>query len=184
MAIPDVHEPRPRFLATAEFEEASAISTWTPISSKLALSRTVEVLAAVGQSIFVIDGKEVSEIELNAGVMVEMAVSPNGKLVALFSAEGTLMVYSFDFQQKLLEFPTKSRVKPTRIAWCGHDSVMVLWNDILLMMGPFGDWIKYSYEQTPYLFTESDGVRIVSQNKYEFLQRVPGNLKIPCEVRL
>lgn len=76
---------------------------------------------------------------------MDMAIAPNGKLVALYTEEGTLSVHSADFHQKLLEFPTRSSVKPTQLAWCGNDSVLVLWEEILLMMGPYGEWAKFVF---------------------------------------
>lgn len=44
------------------------------------------------------------------------------------------------------------------------------------MVGPFGDWIKYSYDDSIYLIPEVDGVRVISSDKCEFLQKVPSNV--------
>jgi hypothetical protein len=44
------------------------------------------------------------------------------------------------------------------------------------MVGPFGDWIKYSYDDAIYLVPEIDGVRVISCDKCEFLQKVPSML--------
>ncbi|KAJ3345483.1 hypothetical protein HDU83_004048 [Entophlyctis luteolus] len=35
---------------------------------------------------------------------------------------------------------------PLQIAWCGNDSVVLHWEDIVLVVGPFGDFIKYSVD--------------------------------------
>jgi len=43
----------------------------------------------------------------------------------------------------------------------------------LLMVGPHGDWVKYSYRSPLVLVPECDGVRIISNEKCEFLHRVP-----------
>lgn len=51
---------------------------------------------------------------------------------------------------------------------------MLYWDKIVLMVGPFGDWIKFSYEGPIFLISEVDGVRIMSADKCEMLQRVPG----------
>jgi hypothetical protein len=61
-----------------------------------------------------------------------------------------------------------------QMVWCGTDSVVLYWDKILLMVGPYGDWIKYTYEEPIYLIPECDGVRIISNQKCEFLQKVPG----------
>lgn len=47
------------------------------------------------------------------------------------------------------------------------------WEKLVLMVGPFGDWIKFSYEDAIYLISEIDGVRVIGTEKCEFLQKVP-----------
>lgn len=34
--------------------------------------------------------------------------------------------------------------------WCGTDSIVLYWEQLklLLMVGPYGDWIKYPYEDS------------------------------------
>jgi hypothetical protein len=45
----------------------------------------------------------------------------------------------------------------------------------LLMVGPNGHWIKYSYAEPGLsLLPDPDGLRIFSATKCEFLQEVPG----------
>ncbi|CAG8549141.1 13771_t:CDS:2, partial [Cetraspora pellucida] len=55
---------------------------------------------------------------------------------------------------------------------CGTDSVVLYWDQLLLMVGPYGDWIRYPYDSI-FLIPEIDGVRIISSDKCEFLQKVP-----------
>ena len=106
-----------------------------------------------------------------------------------------LWVCSTDFQKNLTEFDPMTAKPPTQVSyalltlfeshgrwqlvWCGVDSVMLYWNisqdkdKLLLMVGPKGDWVKYSYRNPLVLISECDGVRIVSNDKCEFLHRVP-----------
>ena len=44
------------------------------------------------------------------------------------------------------------------------------------MVGPFGDWVKYSLEEGTHLVTECDGVRLLSAGCHELLRRVPDAL--------
>lgn len=53
------------------------------------------------------------------------------------------------------------------------DSVVVNWSGLVLMIGPFGDWIKLSYDTPIIMISEIDGVRILTEDTYEFLERVP-----------
>lgn len=45
--------------------------------------------------------------------------------------------------------------------------------DILLMVGPYGDWVKYNIEEHTVLVSECDGVRLISAQQHELLSRVP-----------
>jgi hypothetical protein len=53
-----------------------------------------------------------------------MAVSPNGKFLALFTSEGKLWVVSTDFQKSLSEFETKSMIPPLQLAWYVHRIIL------------------------------------------------------------
>jgi hypothetical protein len=57
------------------------------------------------------------------------------------------VVMSTNFAKMLPEFSTKSEQAPRQMVWCGVDSVMLYWDEVLLMVGPYGDWVKYTYDQ-------------------------------------
>lgn len=48
--------------------------------------------------------------------------------------------------------------------------------DILLMVGPYGDWIKHDLEERTVLVSECDAVRLISADKHELLSRVADSL--------
>jgi hypothetical protein len=54
---------------------------------------------------------------LQDGPFTKMAVSPNGKCLALFTTEGKLWVVSTDFRKNLSEFGTKSKIPPQQLVW-------------------------------------------------------------------
>ncbi|CAG8837592.1 30189_t:CDS:2, partial [Racocetra persica] len=56
---------------------------------------------------------------------------------------------------------------------CGTDSVVLYWDKIFLMVGPYGDMVRYPYDDAIHLIPEIDGVRIIGSDKCEFLQKVP-----------
>ncbi|KAF9430792.1 hypothetical protein BGZ94_003842 [Podila epigama] len=171
IAVTNFDEPRPLFLADAGINEPP--HSWTVIPPKFTLSRHVEVLLAINATIVVVDATEARVERLQEGPFKKMSVSPDGKYLALFTNDGRLWVVSTDFQKNLSEFATKSQVPPQQLVWCGTDSVILYWDRIVLMVGPFGDWIKYSYDDAIFLIPEVDGVRIISSEKCEFLQKVP-----------
>ncbi|XP_011026233.1 PREDICTED: protein VACUOLELESS1-like isoform X2 [Populus euphratica] len=59
------------------------------------------------------------------------------------------------------------------MAWCGLDSVLLYWDDVLLMVGPSGDSVSYFNDEPVIFIPECDGVRVLSNTSMEFVQRVP-----------
>ncbi|KAG0177300.1 hypothetical protein DFQ28_006131 [Apophysomyces sp. BC1034] len=171
VSVTNFDEPRPKQMADTGLIEPP--HSWAVIPPQFTLSRHVEVLIATGSTVLVVDSKEAQDQRLQQGPFTKMVVSPNGKFLALFTADGKLWVVSTDFHKNLSEYATKSRIPPQQLVWCGTDSVVLYWDKIVLMVGPFGDWIKFSYDDPIYLASEIDGVRIISNDKCELLQKVP-----------
>lgn len=73
----------------------------------------------------------------------------------------------------LLEQHFQSLLPPDQLAWCGSDSLLLYWDDMLMMVGPFGEPVKYIYDEPIILIPECDGTRILSNTTMEFLHRVP-----------
>ncbi|KAI9106064.1 Vps16, N-terminal region-domain-containing protein [Phlyctochytrium arcticum] len=175
IAVTDLAEPRPSHLADPGL--TSEPSAWTVIAPELSLSRHLEVVLAINSTVLVVDSSSAQDQLLTQGPFTSASVSPNGKFLALFTEEGRLWVVSTDFQKNLAEFATNSSTPPLQMTWCGTDSVVLHWPDSVLMVGPFGDWIKYTYEGIVRLVPEIDGLRIISNEKCEFLQRVPTSME-------
>ncbi|KAG0200791.1 hypothetical protein BGX28_006226 [Mortierella sp. GBA30] len=171
IAITNFDEPQPTTLADPGINEPP--HSWTVIPPKFTLSRHVEVLLAVNSTIVVVDATEARDELLQQGPFTKMSISPDGKFLALFTSDGKLLVVSADFQKSLSEFATRSQIPPQQLVWCGTDSVVLYWDKIVLMVGPYGDWIKYTYDEAIFLIPEIDGVRVISSEKCEFLQKVP-----------
>ncbi|KAI7862783.1 Vps16, C-terminal region-domain-containing protein [Spinellus fusiger] len=171
ISVTNFDEPRPKPMAETGLIELP--HSWAVIPPQYTLSRHVEVLIATGSTILVVDSKETQDQMLQQGPFTKMEVSPNGKFLALFTCDGKLWVVSADFQKNLSEYATKSKIPPQQLVWCGTDSVVLYWDKIVLMVGPFGDWIKFSYEDPIFLASEVDGMRIISNDKCELLQKVP-----------
>lgn len=59
--------------------------------------------------------------------------------------------------------------------WCGAGAVMLYWEgQDLLLVGPDKDWITFPCDSSACIIPEVDGVRIVSNDLHELVQRVPG----------
>lgn len=83
----------------------------------------------------------------------------------------------FFFLSKVLDFDAKSVSGPIDIVWCGEDSVVMQWrNTGIVMVGPFGDWLNFPYNENDsvHLIAEPDCCRIItSSGSCDILQRVP-----------
>eukprot|EP00249_Psilotum_nudum_P017159 c26189_g1_i1 orf=274-2796(+) len=143
------------------------------IEPQYTVSGNLEVLLAVGSSVLLVDAESVQEQGIGIGPLQKMTVSPSGNFLACFTHDGRLLVVSTDFSKKLSESNTQSALPPEQLIWCGMDSVLLYWEETLLMVGPYGDSVKYTYEEPLVLIPECDGVRILSNSYMECLQRVP-----------
>jgi len=124
-----------------------------------------------------VDATEVLDQMLQNGPFVHISVSPNGKYVTLCSVEGKVWVIRSDFQEKLSEYDTGTGGEelPRAVEWCGNDSVVLAWDEEVHMIGPRGSVLKHYYDNFVHLVPEIDGIRIITTEKCEFLQKVPGN---------
>ncbi|GAB4837663.1 vacuolar protein sorting-associated protein 16 [Ancistrocladus abbreviatus] len=146
------------------------------IEPQYTMSGNVEVLLAVGDHVLLVEEDGVQQVGAGVGPLQKMVVSRNGKLLASFTHDGRLLVISTDFSNIIFEYSCESALPPEQLAWCGMDSVLLYWDDVLLMVGPYGDPVSYFYDEPVVLISECDGVRILSNTSMEFLQRVPDSM--------
>ncbi|KAI9760862.1 MAG: Kinesin [Chaenotheca gracillima] len=155
----------------------ASVHSWTLIPPAYTLSRSVEVLLAIDQTIYVVDATECEDRVLENGPFKHISVSPNGRFVALYTEDGKVWVISSDFQNKLSEYDSKARTVPQDVQWCGNNSVVLAWDDEVHMVGPNGAASKYYYDGKVHLVPDLDGVRIVTNDVCDFLQKVPDSVE-------
>ncbi|CCJ28605.1 unnamed protein product [Pneumocystis jirovecii] len=175
IAVNSYDEPRPRVLCSPEFEDI--IHSWTIIAPQFSSNLHVEVLVSTKSTIYIIDEAENTDQCLQQGPFLDMSVSPNGQFLALHTFQNKIWVISTGFQRSMSEFTLTEHEKPLKMGWCGNDSVIILYNTIILMIGPFGGFLSFPYNGPALLISEIDGVRIITSDKCEFLQKVPDDLK-------
>ncbi|KAI8609043.1 Vps16, N-terminal region-domain-containing protein [Chytriomyces sp. MP71] len=169
--VDSLAEPRPRLLPDAGL--SAQPHAWAVMSPLHTSSQQPEVLLAVKSTLLLIDGLSVQDLRIPGGPFTSIAISPNGKFIALFTSSGRVLVVSSDFQKQLAEFNTGNTQTPIQMAWCGNDSVTLHWEDFLLVVGPFGDCIRYAFDGIVTLISELDGLRILTNDRCQFLQKVP-----------
>ncbi|KAL9603073.1 MAG: hypothetical protein Q9219_001437 [cf. Caloplaca sp. 3 TL-2023] len=163
-------EPRPKLLAALPEGE---IHSWAVIPPAYTLSRSVEVLVALGKTIYVVDASEAEDRVLPNGPFKFISVSPNGLYVTLYTEDGMVWVITSDFQNKIGEYESKAKTPPKDVQWCGNDAVMLAWEDEVHLIGPNGSSLKYYFDGWVHLLPDMDGVRLITNDACEFLQRVP-----------
>jgi hypothetical protein len=143
ISVPRYEEPRPKLLAPAPEGE---VHSWTLIPPTYTLSRSVEVLLSIGQTIHVVDATESEDRMLDIGPFTHISVSPNGRFVALYTEAGKAYVIMSDFQNRLSEHDSKAKVLPMDLQWCGNDAVVIAWEDEVHVIGPNDAAAKYFYD--------------------------------------
>eukprot|EP01122_Echinamoeba_exundans_P014185 TRINITY_DN6375_c0_g1_i2.p1 TRINITY_DN6375_c0_g1~~TRINITY_DN6375_c0_g1_i2.p1 ORF type:complete len:830 (+),score=168.25 TRINITY_DN6375_c0_g1_i2:36-2525(+) len=151
---------------------------WTVIEPQLTENNSVQVLVGtVSGTILTVDANQVQDMLAPNGPFLAISVAPTGKLLACFTKTGSVWVVSADFAQNLSSFETGLNFPPYQFAWCGIDAVVAVWGAgedwFLFAIGPFANFLKYTYREPLTLVPEPDGIRIVSGKKCELLQRVP-----------
>lgn len=170
VAVTRYEEPRPSLLATPPSDE---VASWSIIPPAYTLSRSVEVLLAIGKSIMVVDASEAEDRMLENGPLRHVGVSPNGRFIALYTDDGKVWVISSDFQNRLSEYDSRVKTPPKDLQWCGNNAVVLAWEDEVHLIGPNGSATKYYYDSFVHLVPDIDGLRLFTNDVCEFLQKVP-----------
>lgn len=173
--------------APVVYSMATGLSPTRPATAMVVLqpcftsSGLVEVIIGTSDNtVLVVDTNGPEDQLLQARIqapVVSMAVAPNGRFLACFTASGILTVMSTSFTTKVLDFDTSTTSKPIQMQWCGEDSLVLYWKHFLLMVGPYGHWLRFPYGQPLCLVSEADCCRIVTGDHCELLQRVPGPIE-------
>ncbi|KAK7237096.1 vacuolar protein sorting (Vps) complex subunit [Aureococcus anophagefferens] len=176
VAAPQVYQ-----MATGLSSNRPAISM-VVLNPRFTSSGLVEVILSTSdKSVIIVDSNGPEDQLLQGRIqapIVDMAVAPNGRFLACFTATGILTVMSTSFTTKVLDFDTSTSVAPLQMDWCGEDSVILYWKHFLLLIGPYGHWLKFPYTRALHIIAEADCCRIITDLSCELLQRVPGAIEM------
>ncbi|KAI3908198.1 hypothetical protein MKW98_029499 [Papaver atlanticum] len=173
--ISDFRNPNPCKLETPLLEDYPLCIA--VIEPQHTASGNVEVLLGVNDYILVVDedGGNIQKVAEGIGPLQKMVLTQNGKFLASFTHDGRILVTSTaNYKKILFEYECESALPPEQFSWCGMRSVLLYWDDMLLVVGPFGDPVRYLYDDHDpiILIPECDGVRVLSSTSMEFLQLV------------
>lgn len=110
-----------------------------------------------------------------------MSVSFNNRHIAICTNTGILWMGSSDLKKKYCEFNTGRTEMPRQIEWCidpeDHleaEAVILTYPSILLIVATNGESNIYTYDSAGiHLIPEMDGVRVLTKESHEFVQKVP-----------
>ncbi|OHF03664.1 hypothetical protein CORC01_00983 [Colletotrichum orchidophilum] len=171
VSVTSYAEPRPRVLA-APPEDQGEIHTWAVVAPDHTLSRSVEVLLSIGETVYVADAAECEDRFLDIGPFSHISVSPDGRLIVLYTKTGKAHVISSDFQERLVEHDSQSRIPPRYVEWCGSDA-LIAWEDEVHIIGPDSATAEFFYDGRVHVISEHDGARLITNDVCDFLERVP-----------
>ncbi|XP_067937076.1 vacuolar protein sorting-associated protein 16 homolog [Watersipora subatra] len=148
--------------------------------SAVAMNGNMCALVAKDSQLYLIDQlgqcllQDIRITDPNVVSYTEIAVSMNGKYVALFTATGLLWMGSADLQRCFCEYNTRKSNRPTQLSWCGSEAVLLYWEgEDVIVVRPQSDSITFPYDTSVCIIPEIDGARIVSNDLHELVQRVP-----------
>ena len=158
--------------------------TITALSRTRTTSRHPEVfLSTSDNSVIIVNTVtcEITDVDCRNRIhspIVSMSFAPNGRFLACFTESSMLTVISTSFETKVLDFDTSDGASspPLDMKWCGEDSVVLHWKNLgVLMVGPYGDFLRFPYEDSErvFLIPEIDCCRVLTDSSVEILQRVP-----------
>ncbi|KZT01243.1 uncharacterized protein LAESUDRAFT_739275 [Laetiporus sulphureus 93-53] len=139
-------------LLTLVNSDMPLLHSWVVILPDRTISRHVEVLLSLDASIYNVDNLESIDQRVCRGRFTHVSPSPNGKSLALHTLAklGTMNVPGADGHVR-------------QVGSCGNDAVLVTWDSLALLVGPFGPM---------FAITETDGARIAGPDSCGSIQKV------------
>jgi hypothetical protein len=170
ISVASYTEPRPKLLAIPPTEP---VVSWGIIPPAYSLSRSVEVILAIGQTLYVVDATEAEDRNFDAGPFRHISVSPRAEFLAFYTDDGKVWVVSGDWSEKLSEYESKVKTVPKDMQWCGSNAVALAWEDEIHLVGPRSAAAKFYYDSWVHLLPDVDGIRLLTNDVCEFIQKVP-----------
>ena len=170
ISVASYTEPRPKLLA---IPPTDPIISWSIVPPAYSLSRSVEVILAIGTTLYVVDATEAEDRNFDAGPFRHISVSPRAEFLAFYTEDGKVWVVSGDWSEKLSEYDSKIKTVPKDMEWCGSNAVALAWEDEVHLIGPRSAATKFYYDTWVHLLPDIDGIRLLTNNLCEFIQKVP-----------
>lgn len=112
--------------------------------------------------------------------IVAMSVSYNHAYIALYTNNGVVWMGTSDLETKFCEFNTGRTERLLEMSWIldsencrSADAIVITYPSLLIVISVAGDSNLYTYDPAIFLIPEMDGVRVLTNNCHEMIQKVP-----------
>lgn len=122
---------------------------------------------------YVVDATDAEDRAFSAGPFRHISVSPRGEFFAFYTDDGKVWVVSRDWAEKLSEYNSHVKTLPRDMEWVGSNAVALAWEDELHLIGPKAVATKFYYDAWVHLLPDVDGLRLLTNDVCEFIQKVP-----------
>lgn len=124
IAVTDFANPRPQTLASPSFQQLPF--SWTVLPPHQSPTNELEIFLAVENTIFSVNSSRAQNQLLSNGPFKKIALSPNGKFLAMAS-DRKIWVVTADFQRNVVDVAL-DHAAPDQLCWCGADAVVGFWS--------------------------------------------------------
>lgn len=172
--VNNVYNVKKRQLSEAPTSGDQPLTAWCVIPGE----RHTEVLVARSRELYLLREHDCQQLTPDVlhdhTAILEMALSLDGRHLALFTDAGQLWIGSSNLRYKYCETITECVPRPRQLVWCGSDAVALSYGCNVAVFGRRdGEAVTYVYDAAAHLVPEIDGVRVLSAAQHEMMQKVP-----------
>lgn len=135
------------------------------------------ILAATPTALVSVDARGATDLHM-PDTYVAAHLSPSGRLLALVTAAGRLVVLSADLTRRLRELDLPrlgggiAGSGARAVAWCGDSVVAVAWAHEVHLVGPAKDPLVLPLPSAAHIASDAGGLRLVSADAHEYVESV------------
>eukprot|EP01100_Stratorugosa_tubuloviscum_P012840 TRINITY_DN6209_c0_g1_i1.p1 TRINITY_DN6209_c0_g1~~TRINITY_DN6209_c0_g1_i1.p1 ORF type:complete len:816 (+),score=338.53 TRINITY_DN6209_c0_g1_i1:40-2487(+) len=175
--LANILEPAPQVFHLADSNLLDPQTTWAILDGRHDPNGLPTVYAGTKEgSIKIITVNQTIEKKLALKQRyMHISFSCDGKMISLFTDGNQLLAISSDFSKITLQ--SAIQALPSQICWSGNDLIVLVINQQLTFIDFFDERLSINLEEPVLLVSECDGLRLISNSKCEFFQKVPKQIE-------
>lgn len=114
------------------------------------------------------------------GKIINIFISPNNQYIGMLNDQGDVFVFpsNLDGSERNISQTRLSFSSSYQIMWCGEDCIVAANEGNIYLIGPDNKLHKLRLRNNLHIVQEVDGIRIITDDYVEFLQRVSDELNM------